>query len=1514
MSADTGIPTPITTTPDVKVTATNGDTPPTISNGVQLNKRDETDEYHIGGGVLYYIYHGSLGGQEVTNYVVEDMFPKEFIFEDWRHGRPFNAPLNFTVEYQTTLTAVWTAWPGGPFSTDDNSFHNVSELSLAANEYVTGLRFNFGTVPAGLDYHYDTNARIEFLGDFSTIHKNGLAEDRNGDPITVTDPATIVSNTGTLSTDQYADVSDTESAPIADPKVWVDIGKSFEDSSPPYRPGDIVRIELQAQLPPESVGDFVNPTFWDLLPPEMEFVGNIETNSNYDTGANLTPVGGTMPYFEAFPDWNGTGRTLLKFWWDATNPLTVHSTTRFSELRVYYDVQIPWTTADGTYLNEALGTAESLHYCEPDSDPDGPDTHDFDEDGDTTERFCYGSESFDVFDDGNGVGLDSQKWVRGQLDAGWSRFPEHGETVPGGQADYELRISNPGSVGVKDIVVIDILPHVGDRGVVDLNLRSSEWEPVLAGPVSVNGALPPGISAVTVYYSTSSNPQRDELTPGIPIGAEPPNWNTTPPADITAVKSLKFELTGTLAPTESLILAWPMRAPLDAPTAGEIAWNSFGYVATNAVTDSQLLASEPVKVGIAVSPAGPAYYGDYVWYDSDRDGIQDAAESGINSVRVELYQPSGATPDPDNDTLVAFTVTQNDGSQDGAYLFSNLAAGDYYAVFYPPTGYSASPTDAGSDDAVDSDGTAGNVGATAVWIAPITTLGATSDQRTWDQGFYDASAAEATIGDRIWIDGNGNDLQDGGEGGVAGVTVGLFDMDNGGIQIGESVTDASGYYLFGGPGSDNMFTHIVNTPVTQCVAISSSRDDLEEPIPTATPAYGSSDIELGQDGSGDQIAAFRFLELNIPQGATISEAYVQFTTDDDSDPNGGGSTTLDVRFWGEDTDSSVPFTDSTKPSTRTRTTATADWTIPLWSGNSVSGPDQRSADLSAVIQEIVDRGGWVPGNDLSLFIEGLEAGERETESVDEIPGSAAQLCVTWLVPQTVAYTIDPGTNYEVRIDTTQGALSAYTLVTPNAGGDSSNSAATDVTDSDAVLSGGDAEIVYVGDAAGTYNMGLDFGFSPPACDVFRMHAVSSDHTLSSNGTGINQPTYDIWETINGQANAVFGYDVTNYEGTSTPFAFLDDLDISYRPDTQQFHFSVKVEEVNGEVDAFWFVFGRTGNPRNNAHTIFYIDAYNDSTPKIYAVPYDTGWADASFAATWDDSGTPRPRALASNRNANSGFSEVSASYGTTETYTFTLDATAMNDRTNWDGSGGDPDFGLDVNWDGIQFDQNGVGVWFHAFTTTGAMPAVNDPVVGWAIDPASDGNGTFPWPGALTDPDSADRLLGYQQPGAGGNPDLQERSRQPGVRRQQHERHFRCRRQRHRQRFRAVVERRSRRTARNGGRCRSAGGSGRGARYSRRRHGRHADIGWGKILLRGIGGRQLLRADSGGRIPEWRRPRGDVLQSQLGTRQRSGRQRRRKRHRHFQSRNPRRAQRSHRPVSGNRAHRRACRDRHRQRR
>jgi uncharacterized repeat protein (TIGR01451 family) len=88
--------------------------------------------------------------------------------------------------------------------------------------------------------------------------------------------------------------------------------------------------------------------------------------------------------------------------------------------------------------------------------------------------------------------------------------------------------------------------------------------------------------------------------------------------------------------------------------------------------------------------------GDFVWNDANRNGVQDAGELGIPNVMVSLIQ--------DGTTL---SVDTTDAS--GLYTFAGLCSGEYVVEVNPSTlpgsaGWLASPPNAGSNDAADSDG------------------------------------------------------------------------------------------------------------------------------------------------------------------------------------------------------------------------------------------------------------------------------------------------------------------------------------------------------------------------------------------------------------------------------------------------------------------------------------------------------------------------------------------------------------------------------------------------------------------------------------------------------------------------------------------------------------------------------------------------------------------------------------------------------------------------------------------
>ena len=96
------------------------------------------------------------------------------------------------------------------------------------------------------------------------------------------------------------------------------------------------------------------------------------------------------------------------------------------------------------------------------------------------------------------------------------------------------------------------------------------------------------------------------------------------------------------------------------------------------------------------SDLGKVCFGDKVWEDMDRDGVQDTDEIGIENVKVTLYT---------GDCISELNVTQTDTL--GEYMFSNLESGDYCVGFseFPSEyeDYIATFKNRGSDRDRDSD-------------------------------------------------------------------------------------------------------------------------------------------------------------------------------------------------------------------------------------------------------------------------------------------------------------------------------------------------------------------------------------------------------------------------------------------------------------------------------------------------------------------------------------------------------------------------------------------------------------------------------------------------------------------------------------------------------------------------------------------------------------------------------------------------------------------------------------------
>lgn len=168
------------------------------------------------------------------------------------------------------------------------------------------------------------------------------------------------------------------------------------------------------------------------------------------------------------------------------------------------------------------------------------------------------------------------------------------------------------------------------------------------------------------------------------------------------------------------------------------------------------------------------------------------------------------------------------------------------------------------------------------------------------------------------------------------------------------------------------------------VRIATGNDDAEERS-DGSIYRNSTDLELIYD-KGVQTVGLRFNGVAIPRGARITRAYVQFKVDESS----SGATQLTLRAQAADNAEPFEYVDGSI-SSRPQSGAAVGWTPSPWTTLGEAGTAQRTPDLTALIQEVVARPGWQPGNALALIVTGT--GERVAESYNGDAGGAPLLHV-----------------------------------------------------------------------------------------------------------------------------------------------------------------------------------------------------------------------------------------------------------------------------------------------------------------------------------------------------------------------------------------------------------------------------------------------------------------------------------------------------------------------------------------
>lgn len=496
-------------------------------------------------------------------------------------------------------------------------------------------------------------------------------------------------------------------------------------------PGQVA--EWTATVTNGASGSPLNPKVVVVIPPGMELIDGSESWSDLAAVDDVIPTREVVVQ-SGYTD--GIPRQSIVWTWppgqridnpdDTTSPdhasfLAERMPTLTFRTRVAVFAREGSHTGDDAMSVTAFDGAQAL----PPGGTSVPlDTQDLDGDGIVNEQVGFASFGWTA---AATSGARIVQAVRGDADADWSTTGTTGGGWPvGGSAEYRILISNDNTVPIGDIVVYDVLPYLGDTGIGEAlagEPRGSGWQPEFAGITASGGAQ--------VAYSTSTNPCRPELFHAAqgPCDA----WLTSPPADLTTVRALRFTIAGPYAATTAsnppLELRFAVTTPPVEPTASDAvadlvlaasvpgtANNNVAWRATRLDPNLAPVPFEPAEAPVTTLEVVSGMLGGIVWFDGDGDSIRDPGEPGVSGISVALLDVASA-PILDGSATPVVAVTRADGT----YGF-DLPLGAFRVGFSGwAAQYTLVPAHRGGDPDLDSDPDPGTAVTDAVTLTSVAT-------------------------------------------------------------------------------------------------------------------------------------------------------------------------------------------------------------------------------------------------------------------------------------------------------------------------------------------------------------------------------------------------------------------------------------------------------------------------------------------------------------------------------------------------------------------------------------------------------------------------------------------------------------------------------------------------------------------------------------------------------------------------------------------------------------------------
>lgn len=610
------------------------------------------------GYICHQFYIANTGNQILTNTNLVLTLPQKTKYYNFNTGTFYIGQIkeyigmSYSIDYTTFNGEKGTL---GTFNSDTDTTVDLTTI-IANDDNLYTLSWNFDTFGVGITHVVPPSLRSIALSDLTsggTILISGVLNWDNA-----SGQGSAIDNHTTISQDLCI------------------LSPAFSMSpSTPVRPGETITFTMGATCLRSRLQD---PILAMIMPHQLEYTGNVSVYKSDFFNVDEPVV---APEVSLEYDFNENGDTLVAF---RFRDEYSYDFRQGNGVYLNFDAQVK-SDATGTFsTNMLLNTLSSVGKIPTGVTPYSDNSNIADDPNVGTDyaSSTYSSNQILLF-----ASTSSNKKVKGALDEVWLEEPLVGSTITGGNVAYEITLSNIGNATLESVKVVDILPHIGDTGVIETSTtRDSSFalsnisEVIAKIVVTDTGEIVTDVP-IEYYYSLSYDPIR--FGGNFDTIGTIDDWTQESPSDLTTVNSVKVEFSEqNLAPGYSLVISMLTSTPVGTPTE-LVAWNSFAaevsYTNSQGVSET-LLAIEPEKVGVAVvdAPINTGSIQGYSFLDTNRNGYFDNEDYQVNDVGLILYNSEGSP------IAYSTTTTSFDGI-DGYYEFSNLEPGDYYVKFFIDT-------------------------------------------------------------------------------------------------------------------------------------------------------------------------------------------------------------------------------------------------------------------------------------------------------------------------------------------------------------------------------------------------------------------------------------------------------------------------------------------------------------------------------------------------------------------------------------------------------------------------------------------------------------------------------------------------------------------------------------------------------------------------------------------------------------------------------------------------------------